>query len=382
MRIAMVGDFPADPSRIDGGVQAATKYLVDGLSTLDDVELHLVTFRSGAGSRTSQARTNVTLHELPRQRMGALTRWYGDLRTLRACLRDIRPDVVHGQGAGVEGYLALRLGFPSVITFHGMIGIDATFRTRRVERIRLSMQSRITERYCAAHCDHAILISPYVEKMFGSLLRGGKHHIPNAIGDQYYLGTRRELSGRLLFAGRLIPLKGVTILVHALAEARKAHDCRLVLAGSLGDAGYVSSLRQLAHELNVADAIDFRGLLSESELLQEFETASIVVLPSYQENAPMVIEQAMAAGVPVVATRVGGVPDIVQEGESGLLVEPGEAGDLARAIVQLLDSPGSRACMAANAKQLAERFRAIDVARRTVEVYRAAAGEPVTLKAC
>jgi glycosyltransferase involved in cell wall biosynthesis len=376
----MVGDFPSDPSRIDGGVQAATKYLVDGLAALDDVELHLVAFRSGIRARTSIARTNVTLHELPRQRMGALTRWYGDLRTLRACMHTIRPDVVHGQGAGVEGYLALRLGLPSVITFHGMIGIDATFRTRRVERIRLSLQSRITERYCAIHSDHAILISPYVEKMFGSLLGGGKHHIPNPIGDQYYLPTRRELSGRILFAGRLIPLKGVTVLVRALAEARKSQDCRLVLAGSLGDTEYVSSLRQLAQELDVTDAIEFRGLLSESELLQEFETASIVVLPSFQENAPMVIEQAMAAGVPVVASRVGGVPNLVHDGESGILVAPGAVADLAGAMVRLLESPGLRACMAANAKQLAERFRAIDVARRTLEVYREAAGELVPVR--
>jgi glycosyltransferase involved in cell wall biosynthesis len=377
----MVGDFPSDPSRIDGGVQAATKYLVDGLAMLEDVELHLVTFRAGAHARTSQARPNVTLHELPRQRMGVLTRWYGDLRTLRACLHAIRPDVVHAQGAGVEGYLALRMGFPSVITFHGMIGIDATYRTRRVERIRLSLQSRVTERYCAMHADHAILISPYVEQMFGSLLGGGKHHIPNPIGDQYYLPTRRELSGRILFAGRLIPLKGVTVLVRALAEVRKERECRLVLAGSLGDTEYVASLRGLAQELNVAEAVEFRGLLSESELLQEFETASLVVLPSFQENAPMVIEQAMAAGVPVIASRVGGVPNIVQDGESGLLVEPGSVDELAAAITRLLESPGLRACMAANARQLAERFRALDVARRTLEVYREAAGAqaPVTV---
>lgn len=375
IKVAMVGDFPLDPSRIDGGVQAATKYLVDGLIETDAVDLHVLTFSATVKRPTERMLGAVKLHVLPRQRLGALSRWYFDSRTLQHALRRIEPDLVHGQGAGMEGLLSVRCGLRSVITFHGIMAIDATFKSRRLERWRLALQSRLTERTCAAMCDHAILISPYVEQVFGDLLKGGRHYIPNPISEHYFLDHRDEQPGRVLFAGRIIPLKGVIELVRAIARANRQTPCELYLAGSLGDEHYVHQVKSEVEALGIVDRVHFLGLIDEQRLIEEFSKAAVLALPSFQENAPMVVEQAMAAGIPVVASRVGGIPNMVQDGYAGLLTDPGDVVSLSEALVRLLSDESLRRKFGYRAACEARSYSARTVAAQTIEVYRQAAGK-------
>jgi glycosyltransferase involved in cell wall biosynthesis len=129
-----------------------------------------------------------------------------------------------------------------------------------------------------------------------------------------------------------------------------------------------------ARALNIESAVEFRGLLTETELLDEFSRASVLVLPSHQETAPMVIQQAMAASVPVVATRICGVPYQIDHGRTGYLFDPGDVGALAGYVGQLIADDALRSGMAnaARAKALAE-YRAEQVAAQTLAVYRALA---------
>ena len=372
IKVAMVGDFPLVASRIDGGVQAATKYLVDGLLATEAIDLHLLTFSSAVSRASTQRTGNLTRYILPRQRLGALSRWRVDFRTLNRCLQEIDPDVVHGQGAGVEGFLSVNAGFPSVITFHGIMTADAKFKSHWIDRWRLGLQSRITERACATLCDHAILISPYVEQVFGDQLKGAKHHIPNAIADHFYLTERNEQPGRILFAGRLIPIKGIIELIQAFAIVRERSPCELFLAGSMSDELYVRTLKDHVAKLGLSNQVHFLGLLEEDRLLEEFSRASVLALPSFQENAPMVIEQAMAAGVPVVASSVGGIPFMVEHGRTGLLAGAGNVRELAEMLSRLLREDHLRYDIGDRAQYSARSYSARAVAEQTIEVYRLA----------
>lgn len=370
-KIAMVGDFPLDPSRIDGGVQAATKYLVDGLLKTDAVELHVLTFNSTAKRPVKHKLGTLTLHVLPRQRLGAFSRWHIDFKTLKTSLSEIQPHIIHGQGGGVEGFLSVKCGLPSIITFHGIMAVDAKFKSRRLDRWRLALQSRITERTCAVKCDHAILISSYVEQVFGGLLTAKRHYIPNAIGDQFFLTNRVEQPGRVLFAGRVIPIKGVIELVRAIAEVNRHTSCELYLAGSLSsDEHYVREVRKEVEQLGIAARVHFLGLVNEERLIQEFSRAAVLVLPSFQENAPMVIEQAMAAGVPIVASRIGGIPSMIQHGQAGFLTAPGDVIGLAESVGQLLCDESLRRQFGQRAAYQARSYSARIVAEQTLEVYR------------
>jgi len=127
--------------------------------------------------------------------------------------------------------------------------------------------------------------------------------------------------------------------------------------------------------LITSGSVQFVGSISQDRLYEEMSRCSILCLPSLAESAPMVIAQAMAAGKPVVATRVGGVPDMVEDGVTGLLCDPGNSEQLADGLVALLKDPELRRRMGQQAHQLAEkRYRANRVAQATLEAYRSVLG--------
>jgi glycosyltransferase involved in cell wall biosynthesis len=282
---------------------------------------------------------------------------------------------VHAQGAGIDGYLAVKSGYPSVVTFHGIIREDAKYKSHFVERLRMGMQSRITEEYCAKYAHRTILISQYVKEHYGDSLRAVSHLIPNPVDRRFFAVQRHEERGRILFAGRVIPRKGVADLIEAFAMTRLHAEVRLIVAGSLSDSVYVERVKRRAAELDLLPHVEFRGLLNESELLDEFARTTMLVLPSYQETAPMVIQQAMAAAIPVVATSICGVPGQVDDGKTGCLFKPGDVKTLAHQMTRLVGDEGYRERMgvAARAKALAE-YRAERVAEKTMCVYRELGG--------
>ncbi|VAX13623.1 hypothetical protein MNBD_GAMMA24-924 [hydrothermal vent metagenome] len=368
--VAMVGDYPVGGQSIRGGVQAVVSYLVDAMKARNDVDLHVITFKRHIRQPATIDAGGFHVHQLPTQRLGLTTLFWRDRRMLHACLDKIKPDIVHAQGAGRDGYLATKSGLPSVVTFHGILGQDAKYVNGWLRRQRSVMQSHLTETFCVRHAANVISISPYVQQYYGTSLRGNTFYIPNPVKADYFNVVRQEEEGRVLFAGRVIPRKGVADLVEAVAAVRSQTPIKVVLAGALDNTEYVTEVKSLIARLGLSDRFIFKGLLNESEVLDEFCRCALLVLPSYQETAPMVVQQAMASRVPVIATRICGVPDQVTHGVTGLLYEPHDVKTLATHLEMLLKNKELRANMSLMAQQKAEyEYRSEKVAERTVAMY-------------
>jgi glycosyltransferase involved in cell wall biosynthesis len=156
----------------------------------------------------------------------------------------------------------------------------------------------------------------------------------------------------LVFVGRLTAIKGVRVLLEALRVARAADSgIRLTLVGDGDDRPALEALAAA-----MGDAVRFAGYRSQEEVANILATADVFVLPSFAEGVPVVLMEAMAAGKPVIATRIAGVPELVEDGESGLLVPPGDAASLGAAIARLAGDPamGQRMGKAGRAKVRAE----------------------------
>ena len=137
----------------------------------------------------------------------------------------------------------------------------------------------------------------------------------------------------ILFLGKLEAQKGVFDLIDALADVRGAvPDVRLVCAGE----GNRVAVARYAERLGVADAVKFTGWVGPSGKRALLESAAVYALPSYSEGMPMSLLEAMAAGVPVVAAPVGGIPEVVSDGTSGFLAAPGDVATLARLLRKVL----------------------------------------------
>jgi spore coat protein SA len=160
----------------------------------------------------------------------------------------------------------------------------------------------------------------------------------------------------LLYAGRLTSVKGVHVLIEAFREIhRRMPDVRLIITGSsfFGGAAktaYEQELINLAEPVN--DAIVFTGYLSHDKLKYLYSAADIVTFPSiWPEPFGLVMLEAMASGTCLLASAVGGIPEVVENGSDGILVAPADADALARAVCTILDNPEKMRRMETAARQ-------------------------------
>lgn len=164
---------------------------------------------------------------------------------------------------------------------------------------------------------------------------------------------------RALCVAALEEKKGHRFLLHALADAGDRLE-RLEL-DLVGPGALRGELERLARSLGIGDRVRFHGPLTEPDVARLLRRADLVVLPSivarggFMEGIPVALMEALAVGVPVVATRLSGVPELVREGETGLLAEPADAADLARALQQTIADPHAAAQRAAAGRALVER---------------------------
>jgi glycosyltransferase involved in cell wall biosynthesis len=196
---------------------------------------------------------------------------------------------------------------------------------------------------------------------------GNPVRIPTIVA-KTQLPAESEAGGRVLFLGMICDAKGSFDLLRAWVDFRKqTRGWRLVVGGN----GEVERFLDEALRLGVRDDVDFIGWVSGTDKEREFSTADIFALPSYKEGMPVSILEAMAYGVAVIATPVGGVPDMMQPDLHGLWVEPGDVTALTRCLERLAQSPELRARLGeASREHVLAHYSTETVVAQMREVYR------------
>lgn len=182
---------------------------------------------------------------------------------------------------------------------------------------------------------------------------------------------RAELARRdeklLFFVGRMVPEKGADLLIKALPRIRnRVPEVRLVMVGG----GNSEHLKKLATDQGVASIVTFTGFVPDDFLLRLYRVIDIACFPSLYEPFGIVALEAMAAGVPMVVSDAGGLPEVVENGVTGIVVRRGDSAAIADAIVGLLrDPPRARLLADAGVNRVREQFDWSAIAARTSAVY-------------
>ncbi|MET0145058.1 MAG: glycosyltransferase [Ilumatobacteraceae bacterium] len=300
-------------------------------------------------------------------------------------LRHIRSgpgvDVVHGNYwlSGVVGHrLKHELDVPLVATFHTLARVKA-------EGGDLEPDWRDRAEAEVIGCSDAICVScPEEERQFRRLYgdpSGRVEIVPPAVEHAFFApgdrtGARRAVGlpvdrPVLLFVGRVQPLKAPDVAIRALAGLVR-RDALLVIVGGASGAdgdGELALARTLACELGVADRVRFVAPQPHHILSSYYRAADVVIVPSRSESFGLVALEAAACGVPVVASAVGGLLNIVHDGVTGHLVDGRDPARYARAVAQVLDDPVGAAAMGAAAAERARRFTWAFTAARLRRVY-------------
>jgi glycosyltransferase involved in cell wall biosynthesis len=368
VRVALVGPY-SGPGRAVGGVESSFQNLLAGLASLGGVELHVLTFTRATASEQDGEANGVRIHRLAAPaRFNNVTFYRGSRRALARALEELRPEIVHAQDALGHGYVCLKTAqhAPVVVSVHGIVRETRNLLTRPRDRLQAGLAGVAIERYCVRHAEYLLQPTRYPQEYFGREIGGRIVDVGNAVAHALFELEPAPEQGRVLYAGGITRGKRVLDLVEAIACLPQAS---LRLAGGTPDQAYATAVSERVRELALEGRAELLGQLDAERMLDEFGRAAVLVLPSAQETSPMVIAEAMAAGVPVVATRVGGVPYLVEENRTGFLVDVGDRHALTRRIGQLLDDEPTRRRFAAAGRARAQEFRASAVAARVQAVY-------------
>jgi glycosyltransferase involved in cell wall biosynthesis len=297
-------------------------------------------------------------------------------------LRADRADLVHIQCVSESAWFAYQAAritrIPCVVTLQGELTMDATGAYARSALLRRTLRMLLARADAVTACSRATLTE--AESWAGLELGARGRVVHNGVDTREFAGALSSQRDHVLFAiGRHVPQKGFDLLIDAFAllVADADFDADLVLAG---DGPESTSLVDQVARSGLSHRVRFVGRTDRATTVELFASAKLFVLPSRHEPFGIVILEAMAAGAPVVASAVGGVPEFVQDGVNGVLAPPGNANALASAIRRVWSTPDLAYRLTHNARSQAARFDWSLIERQYREVYafaRAAhAGQP------
>ena len=317
--------------------------------------------------------------------VGELPRWIGIYA--EAVIEELRrgppPDVVHSHYwvSGWAGVLVKEaLEVPLANSFHTLGRIKDI--SRRSDEPGSSPMRTMTEEEVIARSDCVIASTPYE---FDDLLDHysanperlctsppGIDHTVFRPGDRDAARMLLALPAApiILFAGRIQALKGLDVAIGALAHMEVRAEL-VIVGGPSGRAGQaeIEHLRALADGLGVRDRVHLIAPQPHERLAHFYQAADVLVMPSRSETFGLVAAEAQACGLPVVASRIGGLPFVVKDGVSGMLVEAGDEPGFAAALDRILGDPALRASLGEGAILKSAEFSWKATADRLLELY-------------
>jgi glycosyltransferase involved in cell wall biosynthesis len=322
--------------------------LLDVLRKKEDFEFHVILSSSNIKESQSFEKDGVCYHAIkysfPFSNRGfpnffpydSLT-WYRSLRKrIKQKVNMINPDLIHVHGIEKGfGLCALDVQFPSIASIQGLYK-----EIRKVDpSIRGTLQSPI-EKYvikksknfgCRTEWDSGIIKSQNPEAKI--------YFMPELINKVFFKKKWAPTkSKRLVFVGSLNKRKGVEVLLKALFIIRKRiPEIMLSFIGS-GSKKYVTKLKKQIEYMSLTKNVSFEGVISSEEIAEIHLKSDIFVLPTYIDNSPNSLAEAMAIGMPCIATNIGGIPSMIEHGESGFLFDLEDHNQLAGLVIKLLDN--------------------------------------------
>ena len=377
----MIGAYPLHSGVVNGGIEAVTSALVPALAARDDIDnVTVLRFHSGEmPNRHHRAGPKIDVYYVRGQaRLRRLTGSFLDVLAARRLAARLRPDVVHGQEIGLYGDVATKCSPNSIVTVHGLAHVEMRMSASKAitDKLRVRMTERLVRRVLR-RAKVVISISDYDSRELSQFVQGSRFAIANPVRSEFFsLAPSTPTPPRLLFAGVLSERKNILGLLRAFAQASAGlDDARLVIVGPQPDKAYALAVQRAVTDLGLDGHVDILGLVDDERLLAEIAAARAVALFSREETAPTIIAQAMAAGKPVVASRVGGVAEMVVDGETGFVVDSGDEAAMGHHIRALLGDQALCLRLGRCAHELAaSRYASDAVAAKTVAAYRTIGG--------
>ena len=369
IKVAMLGPY-LEEVRKYSSIAIHTNKLTKYISHMEDIELHVITI----GNENMQFKeNNSNVHVIKKSTYYPLY-LPGAVMHLKRKIREIDPDVVHAQGTYTPYSTVMTLAckkYPTLLSVRGIVAKELKFYTGLGFIFGASIE-RINEKYALSKIPNIIVTSPHSKDIIRNMTDSKIYVIPNGIDFDEIQTIRADDQLKhpaILVMGTWGRVKGIDVLLNAIPIIRKEIlNLHVYIAGKSGSEE--GNLKKLVKELNIEENVSFLGFVSGAEKYAYFKSADIYVQPSRYETFGVVLLEAMACGKPVIASNVGGIPFVVENGKTGLLFESENVEELAEKIMFLLKDDELRAKMGEAGRERARGFTWERSAEMTVEAYK------------
>lgn len=376
MKILMVAPYPYPGEPIKGGVETVTYNLVEGFKLSKDDELLVIS----SGAKTDELlriSDNVTVRFVkpvsPRRKI--------ELRKhIKPLMLEMNnswhPDIIQLEGNGSSLLLYDKsIENKFVVTQHGILRKELK-QSLGLRRKMNMLAAIMIENKAKKHVRNWVYISQYNKALTQASLKPAHSiQIYNPVNPKYFTKGNTELTHHinLLFVGVIGKRKGLIDLVKAIEDVQLKARVHVHVVGGFNDAGYKNLIEDTITSANLHDNFTFHGWKTSEEVIEIEKDCHATVLPSYQETLPCVIAEAMAMGKPAIATNICGIPEMIDEGETGFMYEPGDIEGLRNAIQKLSSlSKEEYSLMCSRAREKARKlYDPENVAKAHVEFYQA-----------
>lgn len=341
LRVAWISDFgiewlPGLPSALDSlpkdHPMTWQRVLLDEFEKREDIELHIIVLRKNLKANVRFERHGVSFHVL--KTMGGLRApsfFWLDTILIRRLLKSLNPDVVHAWG--IErgaGLVASRMAYPYVLTIQALVSwyMQET-RLGAYHRFSGLFERRSLERATIVTTESTFSVG-YLRQNYPGVVVRQVEHAPSRLFHE--IRRRPQTSPlRFLSVGTFGHRKGTDLLLQAFAQLMPDADFQLVIIGGDSHDAYLTPFRS-ALPAELWKRIEFRNNLSPAEVAAEMSAATLLVLPTRADTSPNAVKEAAVAGLPVIASEVGGIPDYVKNGRNGLLFPADNVHELVKAL--------------------------------------------------
>ena len=351
MKILIGGPYVYKNQKISGGVEAVLYNLKHGINQYEpDINLKIV-----SGSNKIQTKieidNDITYIQHSKIKLGSVFLSSYPFR-VKDFLKKSDFDVLnyHSMDFSCYGY---EIRKKLLVTLHGIPQEKNKFLPKYYQPIYHLVYIKKFEKILK-YLKYLISINPYAREVIKNKTNAIIYDICNPVSNEFFDITNNWQENRIMYMGAISRMKNLLSLIKALNLVKnEIKDFKLIITGSIQDKNYFNEITSYINKRGFKDNIEYLGIIANKQKLDEFSKFSFLVLPSLNEHAPIVISEAFAAGRPVIASNVGGIPYMVDDKKNGFLIDPKNERDIADKIIYFLKNPGISKSMGSNGKKYA-----------------------------
>lgn len=378
MTIVQIGPYPIDPSLIKGGVEAS----VYGLSKEQSKHHRVFVIDIPRGDKQDKIENDSGLavyrfHNPGTHNKDSVKR----VKDIMKVILDLNPTICHIHSTGIFSLALISAlkehSIPVLLTVHGLARIEKMNTLRKHFSLKALYQliyQGQCERKVLSNQKVIIVDTEYVAKAIAGFNYRRTPEmivIPQGIDERFFGLNSSSASRTILSVGSISRRKGHLQLIRAFAIAAKnIQDIRLVICGVLADKEYIGEMEKCIDSLQCRDRISLNPDIPREDLLRYYSDSHIFALHSQEESQGIVFAEAMAAGLPVVATRVGGVPYVITDGETGYLSEYDDIESFSSSLIKVMEDDSTWNTLSANCRKAASAYSWAKIAESIEMVYR------------